>query len=89
MKAVLLAAGFGTRMRGAFGDVPKILVPFGARTLLDHQLEYLAGEGVDEVAVNLHHHADAVVEHLGRGPRCRCGSRSRRRCSGPRARSSR
>jgi NDP-sugar pyrophosphorylase family protein len=67
LKAVLLAAGFGTRMRGAFGDVPKILVPFGARTLLDHQLEYLAGEGVDEVAVNLHHHADAVAEHLGRG----------------------
>ena len=67
MKAVLLAAGLGTRMRGAFGDVPKILAPFGARTLLDHQLEYLAGEGVDEVAVNLHHHADAVVEHLGRG----------------------
>lgn len=67
MKAVLLAAGLGTRMRGAFGDAPKILAPFGGRTLLDHQLDYLAGEGVDEVAVNLHHHADAVVEHLGRG----------------------
>jgi mannose-1-phosphate guanylyltransferase len=67
VKAVLLAAGLGTRMRGAFGDVPKILAPFGGRTLLDHQLDYLAGQGVDEVAVNLHHHADAVVEHLGRG----------------------
>jgi NDP-sugar pyrophosphorylase family protein len=67
LKAVLLAAGLGTRMRGSFGDVPKILVPFGARTLLDHQLGYLAREGADEVAVNLHSHADAVVEHLGRG----------------------
>jgi NDP-sugar pyrophosphorylase family protein len=67
MKALLLAAGLGTRMRGAFGDVPKILVPLGGRTLLDHQLDYLAGQGVDEVAINLHHHADAVVEHLGRG----------------------
>jgi mannose-1-phosphate guanylyltransferase len=67
LKAVLLAAGLGTRMRGALGDVPKILAPFGARALLDHQLDYLAGEGIDEVAVNLHHHADAVLEHLGRG----------------------
>jgi mannose-1-phosphate guanylyltransferase len=67
LKAVLLAAGLGTRMRGAFGDVPKILVPFGGRTLLDHQLDYLAGQGVDEVGINLHHHADTVVEHLGRG----------------------
>ena len=67
MKAVLLAAGLGTRMRGAFGDAPKILVPLGGRTLLDHQLDYLAGQGADEVAINLHHHADAVVEHLGQG----------------------
>jgi NDP-sugar pyrophosphorylase family protein len=67
LKAVLLAAGLGTRMRGSFGDVPKILAPFGGRMLLDHQLDYLAGEGVDEVGINLHHHADAVVEHLGRG----------------------
>jgi len=66
LKAVLLAAGPGTRMRGAFGGVPKILAPLGGRTLLDHQLDYLAGEGVDEVAVNLHHHAEAVVEYLGR-----------------------
>jgi NDP-sugar pyrophosphorylase family protein len=54
-------------MRGAFRDVPKILVPFGTRTLLDHQLDYLAAQGVDEVALNLHHHADVVVEHLARG----------------------
>ena len=67
MKAVLLAAGLGTRMRGAFGNAPKILAPFGGRTLLDHQLDYLAGQGVDEVGINLHHHADTVVEHLGGG----------------------
>jgi NDP-sugar pyrophosphorylase family protein len=70
LKALLLAAGLGTRMRGAFGDVPKILTPFGGRTLLDHQLDYLAGQGVTEVAVNLHHRADLVLAHLeGRGVR--------------------
>jgi mannose-1-phosphate guanylyltransferase len=65
LRAVLLAAGLGTRMRRAFGDVPKILAPFGGRTLLDHQLDYLAGQGVDEVAINLHYHADQVLAHLG------------------------
>jgi len=69
VKALLLAAGLGTRMRGAFGDVPKILAPFGGRTLLDHQLDYLAAQGVDELAVNLHHHADHVLAHLGNGIR--------------------
>lgn len=67
MKAVLLAAGLGTRMRGAFGARPKILAPLGARSLLDHQLDYLAREGVGEIALNLHHHAVAVQEHLRRG----------------------
>ena len=52
-------------MRGAFGDGPKILAPFGGRTLLDHQLDYLAAQGVDEIAINLHHHADRVLEQLG------------------------
>lgn len=64
MKAVLLAAGLGTRMRGAFGGVPKILAPFGTGTLLDHQLAYLSGQGVEEVAVNVHHQADQVLAHL-------------------------
>jgi len=53
-------------MRGAFGNCPKILSPLGDRTLLDHQLDYLAHEGVGEIAVNLHHRADAVLEHLRR-----------------------
>jgi len=64
MKAVLLGAGRGTRL-ALTGDVPKILAPFGGRTLLDHQLDYLAGQGVDEVAINLHYHADQVLAHLG------------------------
>ena len=66
MKALLLGAGLGTRLRGSLGPVPKILAPLGERTLLDHQLSYLAGQGVAEVAVNLHHLADAVTAHLER-----------------------
>jgi NDP-sugar pyrophosphorylase family protein len=66
VKAVLLAAGLGTRLRDSIGDLPKILAPLAGRTLLDCQLDYLAGQGIAEVAVNLHHRADAVVAHLER-----------------------
>ncbi len=64
MKAVLLAAGLGTRLRGVTGDRPKILVPLAGRPLLDHQLDYLAAQGMTRVAVNLHHGAAEVVAHL-------------------------
>ena len=64
MKAVLLAAGLGTRLAPLTLSVPKILAPFAGRPLLAHQLEYLARSGVSEVAINLHHHADRVLEVL-------------------------
>jgi NDP-sugar pyrophosphorylase family protein len=64
VKAVLLAAGRGTRLRDVTGALPKILVPLAGRPLLDHQLRYLAGHGVTEVAINLHYGAAAVLAHL-------------------------
>jgi NDP-sugar pyrophosphorylase family protein len=64
VKAVLLAAGLGTRLASAIGSLPKILAPLGGRPLLAHQLDYLAREGVSEVAVNVHHHADKVARFL-------------------------
>jgi NDP-sugar pyrophosphorylase family protein len=66
VKAVLLAAGLGTRLRAATGELPKILAPLSGHTLLDRQLAYLARQGITEVAVNLHHRAEAVVAHLER-----------------------
>ena len=66
MKAVLLAAGFGTRLRPLTDAAPKILVPLGGRTLLEHQLAYLGRAGIDEVVVNVHHHAEQVRRFLAR-----------------------
>lgn len=43
MKVVILAAGYGTRMQGIIGDMPKALVSLGGRTILDHLLANLAG----------------------------------------------
>jgi mannose-1-phosphate guanylyltransferase len=71
MKAVLLAAGLGTRLRPLTETTPKCLVPIGERTLLDIWLDALGDLGVDEVLVNTHHLADQVAAHVaqrGNGP---------------------
>lgn len=64
MKAFLLAAGLGTRLRPITDRTPKCLVPIAGRTLLDIWLDTLAGVGVDEVLVNVHHLAGLVRGHL-------------------------
>lgn len=64
MKAFLLAAGLGTRLRPITETTPKCLLPIGGRPLLDHWLDAMAAAGVDEVLVNLHHLAADVQRHL-------------------------
>ena len=66
MKAVLLAAGLGTRLRPLTDHTPKCLVEVGGTTLLDRWLDALADAGVDEVLVNVHHLADQVGSHTAR-----------------------
>jgi NDP-sugar pyrophosphorylase family protein len=64
MKAMILAAGLGTRLRPLTDDRPKALVTVNGRTLLELTLARLRAFGVREVVVNAHHHADAIVEFL-------------------------
>ncbi len=64
MKAVLLAAGLGTRLRPLTDTTPKCLVRIGGRALLDIWLDALGDLGVDEVLVNTHHLADQVAAHV-------------------------
>ena len=64
MKAVLLAAGAGVRLRPLTDGTPKCLLQFGGRSLLDRWLDACAGAGVDEVLINLHHLADVVRSAL-------------------------
>jgi len=64
MKAFLLAAGLGTRLRPLTDTTPKCMLPIGDRPLLDIWLDALAKAGVDEVLVNLHHLAHVVRSHL-------------------------
>ena len=69
MKAIILCAGLGTRMRPLTDAIPKCLLPVGGRPLIHHTLEALAAAGVDEVAINLHHLPGAIVRELARGYR--------------------
>jgi len=64
MKAMVLAAGLGTRLRPLTDDLPKALVTVGGRTLLEITLCRLRAFGVSEVIVNAHHHAEMIVDYL-------------------------
>ncbi|HME57185.1 MAG TPA: sugar phosphate nucleotidyltransferase, partial [Terracidiphilus sp.] len=64
MKAMILAAGLGTRLRPLTGDRPKALVTIAGRTLLEITLSRLRSFGVTDVIVNAHHHAEMIVDYL-------------------------
>jgi len=64
MKAMILAAGLGTRLRPLTDDRPKALVEIDGRTLLEITLSRLRNFGVSEVIINVHHFADMIVEYL-------------------------
>ncbi len=65
-RAMIMAAGFGTRMRPLTDDRPKPLVELRGRTLLDHALDRLVAAGVTMVVINLHYRAQQVKDHLAK-----------------------
>lgn len=65
MKAILLCAGFGTRLRPLTQNTPKCLLPIAGRPLIDYWLDQLfAGDAVQEVLVNTHYLSEQVIAHL-------------------------
>jgi mannose-1-phosphate guanylyltransferase len=64
MKAFLLAAGLGTRLRPITDTTPKCMLVIDGRPLLDIWLNAMDRAGVDEVLVNLHHLPEVVLRHL-------------------------
>src|SRR3974390_2444538 len=63
-RAIVLAAGLGTRMRPYNGHIPKPLVEIGGKSLIDYSLDRLADAGVESAVVNVHHLADSLERHL-------------------------
>jgi NDP-sugar pyrophosphorylase family protein len=64
MKAMVLAAGLGTRLQPLTADRPKALLEIEGRTLLEMTFARLRGFGIREAIVNVHHFADMIVEYL-------------------------
>lgn len=69
MKAIILAAGLGSRLLPLTADRPKCLVPVGGRTILEHQLASLRAAGIAEVAVVGGYRFDRLEEFAGRLPK--------------------
>ena len=69
MKAMILAAGLGTRMRPLTEHCPKPLLPLLLQPMLDHILAQLRRYGVRDVIINLHHQAEQLAQWLGDGSR--------------------
>jgi len=63
-RAMVLAAGAGTRMRPLTATRPKPLVEVGGKALIDHVLDRLAAAGVERTVVNVHHFAEQMERHL-------------------------
>lgn len=63
-RAMVLAAGLGTRMQPLTNSIPKAMVEVAGRTLIDRVIDRLEQAGVHTVIVNVHHHADALERHL-------------------------
>ena len=64
MKAMILAAGLGTRLRPLTDSCPKALVELSGRTLLEITVTRLRSQGVTELMVNIHHFADPILDFL-------------------------
>jgi len=64
MKAVILAAGQGTRIREVHGESPKCLIRTGSTTILDHQIEALVKAGIRKIAVVVGYQKHQILDHL-------------------------
>src|SRR4030095_11731201 len=65
MRAMILSAGYGTRLWPLTEDRTKPAIPILGKPLVGYVAEYLAGYGFDEIVVNLHHRPAAVAKGLG------------------------
>jgi mannose-1-phosphate guanylyltransferase len=67
MRAMILAAGFGTRLKPLTLSLPKPMFPVLNRPLLEHTLNFLSSQGIQDIIVNVHHLPNKIVDHFGDG----------------------
>jgi len=67
MKAMLLTAGRGTRLRPLTDRVPKCMLPIGGKPLLEYNIDWLRNYGVTDILINLHYLPHVITDHFGDG----------------------
>ena len=67
MKAMILAAGYGKRLRPLTDHTPKPLLPIGGKPMIVHHLEKISNSGIKEVVINLGHLGSKIPQSLGNG----------------------
>ncbi|MEM4216725.1 MAG: nucleotidyltransferase family protein [Candidatus Methanomethylicaceae archaeon] len=67
MRAMILAAGEGRRLRPLTESLPKPMITVGGRPILEHNVRLLARHGVREIVINLHHCPHVITEYFGDG----------------------
>jgi len=67
VKALILAAGKGTRISHLTQNYPKPMLPVGEKPLLVHLIQLLQRHGIEEIAINVHHAPKVIIDYLGNG----------------------
>ncbi|NDV64218.1 nucleotidyltransferase family protein [Bacteroides sp. 224] len=66
MKALIFAAGLGSRLRPLTDNTPKALIPIGGKPMLEHVILKLKASGFNEIVINIHHHGQQIIDYLER-----------------------
>jgi NDP-sugar pyrophosphorylase family protein len=69
MRAVLLSAGFGSRLGAVTADTPKPMLELGGSPILESNIELVRAVGIEDAVVNLHHRPDRIMSYFGDGSR--------------------
>ena len=64
-EAIILAGGFGTRLREVVSDVPKPMAPVNGNPFLDYLLRYLKHYGIERVVLSVGHLSEKIINHYG------------------------
>ncbi|MBN1877000.1 MAG: nucleotidyltransferase family protein [Anaerolineae bacterium] len=67
LQAVIMAGGFGTRLRPLTDDLPKPMLPVGDKPLLEYTIEQLERAGIQQVYITTHYQPEKIIEHFGDG----------------------
>jgi len=67
MKAIVMAGGFGTRLRPLTSNIPKPMVPTGNRPMMEHIIRLLKDNGFDDLIIMLYYQPEVIIQHFGDG----------------------